>query len=171
VYCPSGSAVYCLGEKQGSKAWNVSLHKRATLSLGLMSSVPEKVKVALVELVDAGGPESMDATGGVMSTTNDRACEAPTFPAASRGVTLKVCEPSASTGAVKGEEQERKVSESTAQSNAMAFGSVEEKVNAGAGSFVGPVGPESIVVSSAASAEVEVTPRATTTITSRLSAN
>jgi len=129
------------------------------------------VKVGAGLFVSPAGPESIDTAGGVVSTTNDCPCAVPVFPSPSLAMTLKVCEPSARAGAVKGEEQDENASASMAQSNATALGSVEEKVKVGAGLLVGPAGPESIVVSSAACADAGLMPKASTAIRSRHSEN
>ena len=99
-------------------------------------------------VVVAGGPESIVVCGAFVSTVNERlAGVGSTLPAASHARTSNVYAPSASAEVVCGETQVANAAAPTRHSKVDA-GSLEN-ANVGVESLVGPLGPESIVVSGA----------------------
>ena len=114
------------------------------------SSSEEKPKAGVGSFVAPDGPESIVVLGGVLSTSKARwAGEASVFPAGSMARTWKVCGPSPSDAVVWAEVQETQASLSVRHSKVEPAWS-DENVNVGVGSFVGPEGPLSIVVSGVA---------------------
>jgi hypothetical protein len=123
-----------------------------------VSSEHSKVAVASVELnvnvasalaVEDGGPELIVVFGALVSTVIDRlAGVASTWPSPSTARTRKVCAPDESVEVVNGDEQLVNAPVSTEHWNVDGV-SLDENANVGVESFVGPLGPEVIVVSGA----------------------
>src|SRR5215213_3944542 len=90
VWPPSARLVYVAGLVHGPKPLTSSLQlKLAPVSLA------EKLKLALLEAVSAGGPESIVAKGAVRSTRQERLAGVLSRPPASRAMTSKLWVPSA----------------------------------------------------------------------------
>ena len=104
------------------------------------------MKVALRSVVGSEGAEAMVACGSVVSTVNERlAGVGSTLPAASSRRTAKVYAPSPRAEVVWARLQVAKSPPSSEHSKVAP--SSLENANVGVESFVGPLGPESIVVS------------------------
>jgi hypothetical protein len=137
---PVASVSVVCGELHAAKAPWSSRHWKLTLSFA------ENVNVGVGSLVSPEGPESIVVSGPVVSTAKLRlAGVGSTFPATSIARTWKLCAPSVSGAVVWGEVHAAKAPASTRHPK-LAF-SFAEKAKVGVGSFVGPEGPESIVVS------------------------
>jgi hypothetical protein len=140
-WCWPAATVYEAGDVQGEKPARSSEHSKLE-----PVSLEVKVKVALVLVVVGGGPDAMVVCGAVVSTVKAWvAGVASTLPAASVARARRVCGPSARRAVVCGEVQRANVPASTAHSKVAA--SFAETSKVGVVSFVGPLGPDPIVVS------------------------
>src|SRR5215210_7420913 len=145
VCAPSASGAVVSGAEQPLQAPPSTRHSNV-----VPSSSEEKPNVGVVSFVAPAGPESIVVSGGLLSTAKTRwAGEASVFPAGSIARTWKVCGPSPSEAVVWAEVQEAQAPLSTRHSD-VEPGWSDEKVNVGVGSFVGPDGPLSTVVSGTA---------------------
>jgi hypothetical protein len=110
-------------------------------------SVELNVKFATGFAVDDGGPELIVVFGALVSTVIDRlAGVASAWPAASTARTRNVWAPDVSVEVVNGEEQVVNAPVSTEHWNVDGV-SLDVNANVGVESFVGPLGPELMVVS------------------------
>jgi len=130
----------------------------STLQAKVTGSLAENVKEGVASPVGPVGPESMLTTGPWVSTEKAREAGVPSvLPAGSVAWTSNVWGPSGSPGeTVWGVVQVSKGSESIRHSNVEPTSS-EENAKVGVSSFVGPVGPESMVVWGGVSSMVNVT--------------
>jgi hypothetical protein len=112
-------------------------------------SVELNVNVATALAVEDAGPELIVVFGALVSTVIDRLAGAPsTWPSPSTARTRNVCAPDESVEVVNGDGQFVNAPVSTEHWNVDGV-SLDVNANVGVESFVGPLGPEVIVVSGA----------------------
>jgi hypothetical protein len=147
---PAASPVYSRGELQEANAAPSSEHSNVE-----PGSFDEKLNDALVLDVVAGGAAVIVVCGAVLSTVIAAGRAAVSVARRVGGArTSKVWAPSANAAVVCGELQTAKAPVSTRHWK-LAPGSLENP-NVGVESFVGPAGPESIVVCGAVVSTVQV---------------
>ena len=143
---PSARFVRTFGGEHGVQPPASSLHSK------LEASVEENSKLATFEVIVPEGPEVIDVSGGVVSTTTAStvhvrvAGDGSTLPAASFALTENVCAPDASPAAALGDEQADQSSASSLHSKPEP-GSVEENSKDAVLEVVVPAGPKVIKVS------------------------
>src|SRR3954454_10855996 len=153
VWRPAERLGVVKGEAQALKAAPSTEHSNVELA---SSEENSKVGVAVAIVEPSAGPESIVVWGFVTSTVKLwLAGVASVFPAPSVARTSNVCDPSLRTLVVNGLEQLWKGSESTRHSKLEPL-SVEWKAKVGVASFVGPKGPESMIVSGATVSTAQV---------------
>jgi hypothetical protein len=129
------------GEAQGEKPPPSRLHSKVE-----PDSEALKPKVGALSLLGLEGPESIEVSGGVVSTMKLRvAGVGSVFEASSMARTEKAWWPSGRKWALNGELQEEKVDPSRLHSKVDPASS-ESNAKLGLTSLVGPSGPESIEV-------------------------
>jgi hypothetical protein len=139
---PRDSPVYARGEVQASHVPPSSRHSKCAAESSALNDSD-----ASAPTTTAAGTAVIDVCGATVSTVNDRvAGDESVFPAASVARTATVCAPSVSAAVVHGLVQLVDGLESTRQRNVDDV-SLEVKANVGVLSFVGPFGPEMILVS------------------------
>ena len=142
--CAPVATVCCAGDEQAANGAPSSEHANVA-----PVSVAVNAKLALPLVVVAGGADEISVSGATVSTVNARVAGVPSpFPAASVAQTENVCGPSASDGAVTGEEQVANSAPSSAHAKVELL-SLEMNANVAVGSPVAPLGPDVIVVSGA----------------------
>ena len=148
---PFASPVRTWGDVQSCHAPSSSRHSKPA-----PASPDPNANSARLDAVVASGAESKVVSGSTVSTIQVRAASlASTFPAASVARTRRVCSPWASPVSVRGEVQACQAPESSLHSKLEPV-SFDENPSVAEVDAVGPVGPESIVVSGATVSTVQV---------------
>jgi hypothetical protein len=148
---PSVNALVVKGDVHDLKPAPSTLHSNVD-----PASLEEKPNCGVGSLVRALGPESMDVSGGPVSTVKDAlAGDASVFPAASLARTWNVCGPSPNAGGVSGEVHGANAPESMLHSN-VAVPSGDENWKVGVESAIFPLGATSSDVSGGVVSTVKV---------------
>jgi hypothetical protein len=148
---PSVNALVVKGDVHDLNAAPSTLHSNVE-----PVSLEEKPNCGVGLVVSPLGPESMDVSGGPVSTVKDAlAGVASVFPAASLARTWNVCGPSPNAGGVSGDVHGANAAESMLHSK-LAVPSGDENWNVGVESAIFPLGAESSDVSGGVVSTVNV---------------